>query len=187
MQVHTDIVLPPRDDDEPAQPLRLLAACVATQLCILWVLGPISTSLLEVQLCFDPDRFRTIARGWSTSGELWRFQAHFALDFVFYPVMYGLLLRRRSAALGMPRWVARLATTGAVLDVAENALHVGAMLSGELHDAPSWLVLAAASAASAKWCILLPVVVALMPRGDGMDWSAFADGEGAGRSTRKEE
>tara|TARA_B110001452_G_scaffold260221_1_gene257490 strand:- start:2533 stop:3090 length:558 start_codon:yes stop_codon:yes gene_type:complete len=180
MQVHEDIILPRRDDEAPAQPLRLLAACVATQVCILWILGPIATSLLEVQLCFDPDRFSTIVRGWSTSGELWRFKAHFALDLVLYPVLYGLLLRRRSAALGMPRWVARLATAGAALDVAENALHLGAMLAGELHDAPDWLVLAAASAASVKWCVLLPVVVALMPRGDGMDWSTFATGDGGG-------
>ena len=143
-----------------AQPWRLLLLCVATQLGILAILGPIGPTLLQLQLCFAPERFRSIVGGWSAE-ELWRFQAHFLLDGA-YPLLYGLLLRRRAVALALPRWVALAATAGAGCDVLENALHASAAL-GSLSATPDWVILGAAAAASTKWAVLLPVVLAEAP------------------------
>jgi len=157
----------------PPQPVRLFAAAVLTQLCILLLLGPVGHSLLKLQLCSSPDAFRSITVNWTPgSNELWHFKAHFILD-AWYPLLYGLLLYRRAAAM-LPRGVERtllqqLAVLGAACDLVENSLHWSVVEN--LAGASDGIILSAAACAAVKWAVLAKVCWALHPwRAVGGGW-----------------
>jgi hypothetical protein len=151
----------------------LLACCVVTQLVIALLLGPICHDLLRIQLSpHDPSIFRNIVRSWTSNGQLHYFKRHFLLD-SWYPLLYGAFLRERLAfvlpppasALGVQcQWWGRVAALGAFLDIVENSVHQYMLVTGSfMEDAPEGLIRAAAAAATAKWLLLLPVVVIVFP------------------------
>ena len=136
----------------------LFLGCLVLQTTILFILGDLAPTLLQLQLCFDPQRFRSVVSGWSAD-EARVFRAHFLPDFV-YPALYGLWLHRRVEALSLPAMLGRAAALGAACDVMENILHVRAFAMGS--SAPDQLIIAASLLACTKWALLLPVLLAVL-------------------------
>ena len=147
-------------------PWLLFACCLVTQGTILALLGTeVGPQLLTLQLCFSPERFRTITAGWSPDA-LFRFRLHFVVD-AWYPLLYGVFMWQRAGAVLPHRHRRRqalraLAVIGSMCDLVENALHMSAACAA-LHHAPDWLILAASTAASIKWLVMLPACLALRP------------------------
>lgn len=145
------------------QPWILFGACCLVQVGILIILGPIKKDLFWLQLSFHPEDARKILASWMPE-DVERFSHHFLLDGL-YPVLYGLLLRRRARALlpHSPLSVTLIgaATLGAACDVVENVLHWSAL--PDLDHAADWMLRAASGAAILKWLLMWPLVLLLAP------------------------
>ena len=156
----------------------LLVVFLASQLTIIHLLGPIALDMLTIQLSpLDTSVFRRTVARWGSEGTA-RFANHFWLDALLHPLLYGAFLRERvtvrlappSAASSLAQPLRLLAAFGAAFDVLENSVHMY-LLRGGLEAAPDHLIRAAASAATAKWLMLLPVLCAVLPLAP---WSASA-------------
>mmetsp|Transcript_6307 Transcript_6307/g.21597 ORF Transcript_6307/g.21597 Transcript_6307/m.21597 type:complete len:168 (-) Transcript_6307:309-812(-) len=159
---------------------KLLALTATCQLSLVIILGPkMAKSLLEIQVtCFTAARFRAIVGAWSNLDRA-RFASHYAVD-VWYPLVYGTLMWRRAEELAdrrpdLLKLLKASAFLGALLDVAENAMHIRAFCALGTEDVPDALVCAAGVCAVAKWVINLALCVILRPWQS--PWPALADKE----------
>ena len=151
-----------------AESLTLLAAAALAQAAIVALLGPSAPHLLQLQLATDPDDARRFLATWSPNDHV-RFKRHFLVD-AWYPCLYAAFLCQRLLDVLAPTRVratlSAICVLGASLDIFENTLHAGAafgVFCPSLADAPDALLRAAAMAATAKWALLLPICVFILP------------------------
>lgn len=123
--------------------------------------APLEPSIPRLQFCFSEACFNGVVAQWQAAG-VERFKEHFWIDFPFllsYGIFGHLLARRRFGVQSGPA-VSRLLSAlplAAVLDAAENALHLGFVHApGALHAA--WYGVAGVFA-TGKWLLIAAFAV----------------------------
>jgi hypothetical protein len=149
------------------EPIRIVGVAAAVLFVTMAIhAAPLQPSIPRIQFTFSEASFNSILAQWRPDG-VSRFTWHFAIDFPFL-VSYGifgyLLARNRSLQAGDFGWpsvlVAWALPVAAVLDAAENALHLSFVLAAA--GLPAWLYPLAGGVATAKWVLIVAFAAELI-------------------------
>ena len=151
-----------------ARPGRTAVAAAGIVSALLFVLmalhaTPLQPSIPLLQFCFSEACFNEVLAQWQAAG-IERFKEHFWIDFPFlvsYGIFGHLLARQRfgvPSPLATGRWRLALALPlAAVLDAAENALHLGFVHAPAAFPELSYAV--AGVLATGKWLLIVAFVI----------------------------
>lgn len=143
-------------------------AFIASQANLLRIVGPLTPSILALQLAFTPDAFTDVLSRWGEAG-IARYREHFACDMA-HPFIYGALgvawVRWSGLFAALPSWRRRAWTVAlpvaGACDLVENALHW--TLLGSAGAITAFPVALAATAASVKWGLAVLFAAGLVRR-----------------------
>lgn len=129
-------------------------------------LAPLEPGVLELQLAFSPRLFGQIVHLWPAE-HLARYRSHFPADFALLLCYgaFGMLLAGRTNLFAHQRpawraWATWALPIAAACDATENAFHL--WLTEVPRFGVPWAYVAAASAASLKWGVLVAYGVTIL-------------------------
>ena len=128
-----------------------------------------SLSVIELQLAFSVDGFRDVALQWGPEGISY-FRTTIWIDFL-YPIAYASFLSLLLYSKGVGRLGLTLPPIAAILDMAENTIHVWQL--GDLASlSPFWITIASLCAVI-KWMVVIGVIGAIVKLASSRVFACF--------------
>lgn len=128
------------------------------------ILHPLgAVNVIRAQTTLSAETWLSFARAWESAGLLYRYRAHFLVDFI-HPLWYALALaaaiawglQRNGAPAAWDRSLL-LPVVAAVMDVVENVCHL--VFLSDLDAVSRSLVVVSATASNTKWVLAAASVV----------------------------
>ena len=148
---------------------QLLFLAAVAQGIIAWILGSkLSHKLVKMQTSISPDDFRHQIKLWSKD-DVDKFQKHFVVDLILYPVLYTLFciswlateFRKRGFVGNSYFFVfSNVFIIGGLCDIIENIIHFSNL--PDFEKTPDTSIKIASLAALVKWAIMITGILSLV-------------------------